>query len=296
MQARDILFTVLIAAVWGFNFLASKFAVVDFSPLLANAIRFLIVLVVLSPFLRLVPGRMIRLLSAAFLLGVVHFGLLFWAMKLAGGVGSVSIASQLNVPFSTILAVLILKETIGFWRVAGIAISFSGVMLLGFDPEIFAYWDALLVITVAAFVYAVSAILMRQLKDVPAVRVQAWVGVMGFGGSILLSILTESGQMDAVLNAETSSWLGVIYTAVFSSLIGHGGANYLFRKYEVSVVSPYFLILPLFSILAGVVVLDENVSWQMIVGGTITIGGVLLVSLRNKQKAKVLKGARPHGF
>ena len=296
MQARDIMLSVLIAAVWGFNFLASKIAVIDFPPLMANSIRFFIVLVVLCPFLRLVPGRMIRLLFAAFMLGVVHFGLLFWAMKLAGGVGSVSIASQLNVPFATILAVLVLKETIGVWRIVGITISFCGVMLLGFDPEIFAYWPALIVVTVAAFIYAVSAILMRQLKDVPAVQVQAWVGVMGFTGSFLLSLLTEVGQFDAITQASTNSWMGVVYTAVFSSLIGHGGANYLFRKYEVSVVSPYFLILPVFSILAGVVVLDENVSWQMVVGGVITIAGVMLVSLRNKQKAKVLKGARPHGF
>ncbi|MBO6505547.1 MAG: EamA family transporter [Kordiimonadaceae bacterium] len=286
MKPQHTLLAILIAGVWGFNFIATKWAVEDFPPLFANGLRFLIVLAVLIPFLRVVPGKMKPLLKTAVTLGFVHFGLLFWGMSLADGVGSVAIASQLNVPFSTILAIVILKETVGLPRVAGISISFIGVMFLGFDPVIFAYWDGVLVIVAAAFMYAVCAVMMRQLKEVPATTVQAWVALAGMSGSFLTSLLIENGQVAALSSAGNVAWASVAYTALISTLIGHGGANYLFQRYEVSMVSPYFLALPFFSVAGGVALMGETVGWQMFLGGGLTILGVLIVTLRNNKRAE----------
>lgn len=295
MKPQDTLFAILIAAAWGFNFVASKLAVNEMPPMLANALRFLIVLVVLLPFLKRVPGKMRDLLIAAFTLGVLHFGVLFWGVKLAGGVGSVSIASQLNVPFSTLLAVLILKETVGIWRVAGISLSFAGVVLLGFEPTIFSYFEGVLLVVLAAFIYAVSAILMRRLKDVRAVTTQAWVALAGVVGSLCISLVTEVGQLAAIEASTMSAWLSILYAGVVSTLIGHGGANYLFRKYDVSMVSPYFLVVPLFSVSGGVFVFGEEIGWQVVVGGSLTIVGVLIVTLRNSRRAKILAAEHDNG-
>ncbi|WP_262694860.1 DMT family transporter [Kordiimonas aquimaris] len=294
MQFRDVLLAVLISAVWGFNFLASKWAVADLPPLTANLFRFLIVLAVLVPFLKVVQGKMRQMLAVAFLLGVLHFGLLFSAMSLADGVSSISVASQLNVPFATLLAVLVLKETVGWYRILGISLSFVGVLILGFDPEVFAYWDAILLIVLGAFVFALASVMMRQLKEVPAVTVQAWVAFAAVSGSILLSGFFESGQIEAVKNTGMRAWLAVVYTAVGSSLIGHGGANYLFRKYEISTVTPYFLVMPLFSIISGVVFLGEVIHWELIVGGLFTISGVLIVTIRNNIRLKPSKAPRSY--
>ena len=40
MKPKDPLFALLIAGVWGFNFIATKWAVEDFPPLLANGLLF----------------------------------------------------------------------------------------------------------------------------------------------------------------------------------------------------------------------------------------------------------------
>lgn len=286
MKPRDIFLITLVAMVWGFNFVAAKWAVDELPPFIANASRFLIVTIMLSPFLRLPRGRVKDLVIVALALGVIHFGSVFMAMKLAGGVGAVAIVSQLNVPFATLLAVMFLGESVGWRRVAGITLSFGGVLFLGFDPEVFAYWDALLVMSFAAFMYAVSAILMRRLKDVRAVTTQAWVGVAGVAGSLTMSAFLETGQMDALLGASDLAWAGVIYAAVGSSIIGHGSANYLLRKYEVSAISPFFLLTPVFAVLSGIIVLGEEFTWRMAVGGVLTLAGVAIVTLRNQTKAK----------
>lgn len=286
MKNRDIALAVFIAIIWGMNFLAVKWAVEDFPPMMANTIRFVAVIAVLFPFLRIVRGRMKPLLVAAFTLGVAHFGMVFLGMALSGGVGAVAIASQLNVPFSTILAIIILHETVGWKRVVGLVLSFAGVLVIGFDPVVFNHWQGLLAIIVAALLYSSSAVMMRQLKDVRAVTVQAWVGVAGISGSLLISLLFEEGQAQAFADASPQAWAAVVYSGIGSSVIGHGGANYLFRKYEISVVSPYFLSVPLFAVAGAVIVLDEVISSKMVIGGLLTVFGILIVTLRNQTRAK----------
>ena len=286
MKAFDIFLVVMINIVWGLNFLAVKWAVEGFSPLMANAIRFAAVVIVLLPFLRIVPGRMKDLAIAAVTLGVLHFSCVFWALYLSDGVASVAIASQLNVPFSTILAIIVLRETVGWKRAAGIALSFAGVLALGLDPTVFEYWQGLLVMTVGALMYSIAAILMRRLKDVRAVTTQAWVGVAGVLGSLLLSFTFESGQVEMVKSASTNAWLAVLYSGIGSSVIGHGTANHLLRKYEVSVVSPYFLLTPVVAVIAGVVIMSEDFTWRMALGGVLTLIGVLVVTLRNNARSK----------
>ncbi|MBL4839018.1 MAG: DMT family transporter [Kordiimonadaceae bacterium] len=284
MQTRHILLAILIAAVWGVNFVAAKWAVTDFSPFLANTVRFSIVAVVFLPFLKIVKGRMRILILTAFLLGVAHFGVTYWAVAISGGVGAVAIASQLSVPFSTILAVLFLGESVGWKRVAGVAVSFAGILVMGFDPVIFSYWQGLFLMAIAALLFSVSSILMRSLKDVPVTTVQAWIGLVAMIGSGVLSLIFETEQVARILSAREEAWLGIVFSALGSSVIGHGLANYLFSKYEVTVVAPYFLIVPLFAVSAGVLMLGEVVTERLAFGGFLTVLGVLVVTLRNKAR------------
>ncbi|GHF23002.1 hypothetical protein GCM10017044_16760 [Kordiimonas sediminis] len=290
MTLIDTIFLVIVNFVWGMNFLAAKWAVADFPPMVVNAIRFAIVTVLLLPFLKPVRGRMKDLFIAAFVLGVLHFGLIFIAMSFAEGVSAMAIVSQLNVPFATILAIVILKEQVGWKRVSGIAVSFLGVLVLGFDPAVFEYVDAVVFMAAAAFVYALSTILMRQLKDVKAVTTQAWVGLFGCVGSVFLSLIFEVGQVEAISTAGSLAWGAVVYSAIMSSIVGHGGLNYLLRKYEVSHIAPYFVLTPLFAIGGGIFILDEVLTDRMMIGGTLTIVGVAIVTLRNSRRgSKELK-------
>ncbi len=278
-------FLVVINFLWGLNFIAVKLAVEDLPPLLANALRFTVVLVLLLPWLKIVTGRMKDLLLVAFTLGFLHFGTVFVAMSLAEHISAVAIAAQLNVPFATLLAVLFLGEQVGWKRVAGIALSFAGVVLLGFDPRVFAYLDALALVVFSALVYAVAAILMRRLHAVRATTTQAWVAVAGVSGSALLSMMMESGQAAALAGADWVPFVAVVYSGVASSIIGHGGVNYLLRKYEVSVISPYLLLMPLFAIINGIVFLGETLTLRMVIGGALTLLGVAIVTLRNSRRS-----------
>jgi len=286
MRPADILFAIVIAAVWGLNFVAIKYAVADLPPMTASAIRFAGVALCLSPFLKWKSGQMKALLSVACILGVFHFALMFWAVSIAGGISAIAIAAQLNVPFATILAVLVLGEKVGWRRVSGIGLSFLGVAVIAFEPEVFEYFDGVMVMALAALMYAISLILMRHLRRVPAMTVQAWVALAGMLGAASISFAMEAGQVSAVKSAGSGAWYGVLYTIIGASLIGHGGANVLLRKYEVSKVSPYFLTSPIFSLMGAVFVLGETITLKMYIGALLTVVGILIVTLRNAKVAE----------
>ena len=50
-------------------------------------------------------------LGIALVQGILHFSLIFAGLEASGDIASVAIASQLYVPFSTVLALFLLGET-----------------------------------------------------------------------------------------------------------------------------------------------------------------------------------------
>ncbi len=284
MNLRDTLLIILVNLVWGLNFIAMVYSLESFPPIFANGLRFGIALLLLSPFLKVVRGQMGTLLFTALLLGVFHFGAMMVAMSQADDIGPIAIAGQLNVPFATILAVFWLKEKVGWRRVAAITVSFIGVLVIGFDPKVFGYISGVLLMVLAAFLYALSTVFLRRLYAVPALTTQAWVCVAGLIGSLVISAVFENGQMGAFETAETAAYLGLLYSAVGSTIIGHGGTTYLLRKYEVSVITPYFLLMPVFAVMGSVMIMGEAITGRMLLGGGLTLLGVAIITLRNNKR------------
>jgi O-acetylserine/cysteine efflux transporter len=284
MRLHHLAFILIINMIWGLSFIAIKYTTAELSPFLINSLRFLIVALALFPFLKVIRGQMRDTLLVAIVLGVFNFGIMVTAVSIAGGVSEIAIVSQLGVPFSTLLAIIMLGEVVHIFRIMGIVVSFLGVVIMGFDPKVFAHIDAMLLIALSALLYAYANILMRKLKNIPAMTLQAWVGIVGFVGSVLLSAILETGQIEAVKNLSSTAIWALFYSAIGASVIGHSGMNYLLRHYEVSVVSPYMLMMPVFGVLGGVFILDEILTPRIIIGGVLTLAGVGLITLRNQMR------------
>ena len=98
MGLIDIALLVLVAALWGFNFVVIKIGIANFPPILFSALRFLFAALPLVFFLPRpsVPWRLI--LGIGLVLGVVKFSLLFIAMDvgLSAGLASLLVLRELN--------------------------------------------------------------------------------------------------------------------------------------------------------------------------------------------------------
>jgi O-acetylserine/cysteine efflux transporter len=283
MPARDLLLLLLINLVWGLALVAAAASLKHFPPLEFTWFRFMLVGLVLVPFLRWHEGKMGRIFWIAMTGGTLNFALLFLGMHLAGKVSTVAIAGQLGVPFATILSIIFLGEVVRWKRWTGIALSFVGVVIIGFDPHVVDHLDGFLAVVACAAVGSVASILMRQVKEVPVFQMQAWIATLSWPVLMLMSFVFESGQWEAVKSASVEHWGGIAYTALLSSLVAHAGFYYMLQRYEVSKVSPFTLLSPLFTVIFGVVLLGEELTWRIVIGGAITLAGVLIISLRERE-------------
>ncbi len=294
MPLRHFVLVLVISFAWGGNFLASAYALQHFPPYLFTALRLLLLLLILFPFLRPVArGQRARLVAVAVLNGALHFGLNFWALRRAGDISSTAIALQCYIPMSALLAVWWLGERIGWRTASGIAIAFAGILLLGFDPLVLDAPDALAMTLAAALALAIGTILMRGIKGMGLLELQGWTALIGLPVLLAITTVVESGQWQSIVTADWRDWVGVAYTALIASLVGHGLLYYLVQRHPVSEVTPYLLLAPVVAVVLGVVVWGDRPGPKLLFGGAMVLGGVLIVAMRaiTRRRATVTDGA-----
>ena len=283
MRPVHLAFILLIDLLWGFNVVALKFAVESIEPLTVTFLRYSIVLLVCLPWLRWLPGRMSLVLLTAVVAGALFMGLVSLSFAAADNISALSIVGQLGVPFSLVLAVLFLGERIRWVRILGIALSFFGVVIIGFDPALFDERLGILLTIFASMTYAVGSLLFRRLQGVPVLTIHAWLALISVPVLFAASWFFEPGglQRAGAAPATTLGWIA--YSAIGSSVIGHAGTSYLLQRYPVSVVAPMTLPTPLISVLFAVLVFDTPLTAQLVAGGMLTLAGVAIITFRSAQ-------------
>lgn len=291
MRASHLAFILLIDLIWGFNIVAIKYAVEVVPPLTAVFIRYAIVLLVCLPWLQWLPGRMGTVLITGVLGGALFFGLGSYSFAIADNVSALAIAGQLGVPFSLVLAVIFLKERIRWPRMLGVTLAFLGVVILGFDPAIVHERLGLWLTVLASFLWAVTSLLMRQLKGVSPLTIHAWLALVSLPLLGVASLVYEPGELihAGQLPVSTIGWLA--YSAVGASVVGHAGMSYLLQRYPVTVIAPLTLPTPLISVVFGVIVLATPLTPQMIAGGLVALVGVAIITFRTAQARVREEGA-----
>lgn len=279
----------MINLFWGFNFVASKWVLVDLPPFWGVFFRFVLVLLICLPWLK--PRRdSLRSLIIIGLLGAAHFSAIFLALDVSKSAGTMAIASQLGVPFSTIMAVVFLNERIGWKRISGILLAFAGIVLIKFEPGGGGEntW-ALIFIISATVIFATISIMMRRIRGVQPLELQAWTGLVSIVPLGLMAFIREGNPMPYVEAAGWLSWSGVIYGAIFSSVIAHAANFYLLQRYPVTTVAPFTLLAPLIGVVSGILVLGDPITAGLILGGLLTMSGVGVITLRSITRAKRLQ-------
>lgn len=279
----DLALLILANAIWGVNLIAAKIGVGEFPPVFFTALRFSVLAVVLIPMLRIFRGQMGTLLRAAAYSGALGFSLMYLGLKFTDDVSSMAIAMQLGVPFTTLLSIWILGERIRWRRKLGIGLSFLGVAIVSFDPRAFDHAFGLGLAVASQWVVAYGTIHIKKLRNITAWQLQAWMGIISAPSLLLISLVIESGQWQALQNATWVGWAALLFTAIASSLIAHTMMFHLISKYPVTSVSPVNVLSAVFSIICGVLWFGDTLSTRILIGGGLALLGVVIVAMRDKK-------------
>ncbi|MBJ6978854.1 MULTISPECIES: DMT family transporter [unclassified Luteimonas] len=293
MSPRDLLLVLAICLAWAGNFLFSAYALLELPAFLYTALRMSIVALVLAPFLKPVRrAQWPRFLAVAVCMNVLHFGLSFWALRLAGELSAVAIVMQSYVPMSALLAWVVLGERFAWRTGTAIAASFIGVMVIGFDPSLIDKPAAMLAMLASAAFLALGTVLMRRLGGIGLVTQQGWSALIAIGPLLAISLAFEPGGLAALAEASPRAWIGVAYSALVASLLGHGVYFLLLQRHPVAQLTPWLLLTPLLAVGLGIVFWGDEPGPQLWIGGALVLGGVAAIALRALAKARPLPPAR----
>jgi O-acetylserine/cysteine efflux transporter len=289
MPARDIALVLLVCVAWALNFLVSALALREIPPFLFTAVRFALLALPLGFFLkRPAPGQWPRLVAVALCVGVVHFGLSFSALKLAGDLSSPAIVMQSYVPMTALLAWWVLGERFAWRTGVAIAVSFAGVLVLGFDPLVLDQPMSLLLMLVSAAFLAVGTVLMKGLRGLDVFSQQGWTAVFSVVPLLAISVAVEPGALAQLPQVSWVAWAGALYAAFVSSLLGHGLYYVLVQRHPVAQVTPWLLLVPVLAVALGIAFWGDRPGPRLWLGGAMVLGGVLIIALRAIAKSRVI--------
>jgi len=157
-------------------------------------------------------------------------------------------------------------------------------MIIVIDPGQFSLTIGIVYLIGAAIVGAIANILMKRIDPMPAMRLQAWVGLFSIAPLMLMSWLWESEQADAYLRLDWHVYLASVFAVLGVSIFAHGSFYRLIKQYEVTLLSPLTLMTPVMGVILGVIFLGETVTWQMLVGGVMALAGVGIIGMRRNRR------------
>jgi O-acetylserine/cysteine efflux transporter len=283
VKIKDIFLAILIALVWGLNFVVAKIGLHYFPPILLMGLRFSVVALCLLPVYARVTVQHKSIFQMAVIYGLGYHGLVFTGLWQGLSVGAGVIAVQMHVPFTALLGIWWLKDPLGWRRAIGMAIAFTGMVILVGTPSVTKHLQGFILVLLGAGCWAVYNIQVKQLKT-PVMPFLTW---FSFYSALLLiggSLVIEEGAARLFTSIPPYPVIGsLLYMALCTTLIGLGLWSHLIGKYSVHQVTPFSMLAPVFGILGAIVMLGEPLTWQILVGGTIAISGVSIIVIRRPE-------------
>ncbi|WP_246842772.1 EamA family transporter [Allokutzneria sp. NRRL B-24872] len=281
MKPKHVALALLVAAVWGVNFVVMEIGLGEFPPLLFSALRFLAAAIPAVLFIGRPRVAWRWVIAVGLVLGVANFGLLFIGMKAGMTAGLSSLVVQSQALFTALFAALLLRERPGRRRLTGMAIAFTGIALVTVEYGASSPLTAFLLVIGAAACWGLSNVITRHAKPPDTFRFMVWVSVVPIVPMLGLSWLVEGPSAGlAALSSLTVSGVGAtLYVAWAATLLGFGIWGYLLREYDATAVAPFTLLVPLFGMSSAALLLGEELTPLRCAAAVLVIAGVAITSL-----------------
>jgi drug/metabolite transporter (DMT)-like permease len=277
----------LLSIIWGIAFVAIRRADFELSPVnlailrwLISSVAYGIVLIFLGrPKIPFVRKDLPRLLVVSFAnVPMYHLVLNYAETTVSSGLAGLLIS--LGPVFITALSAYVLKEKITRNVVLALVLAVSAAAILaignlqGTSSGLVGPGE----VVITAIAYAIFAVLSKPLvKKYGALHVAMWAGLAGT--AMLLPLISQSliRQTEAL---SFYGWVSVLYLALLSTVLGYSVFYTLVSRGAVSRLSIQLYLIPIVSVIGGIVLLQESVSIFMILGGGIMLLAIALATRR----------------
>jgi O-acetylserine/cysteine efflux transporter len=286
---RDSLLAVLVAVLWGCNFVAIHVGLEDVPPFLFLAIRFVLVA---FPLVLLVPPpratwRAVVAVGAFMSLG--QFGLLYLALSLGMPAGLASLVLQAQVVLTILFAAGALGERATSRQLVGAFIGTVGLAVVAVGFGAGASVVPLLVTVGAAASWAVGNVVARAAKVESGLSLVVWSALVVPVPCLAISLVVDGPAAigTALSGFGWSALLSTLYTVVGASLVGYTIFNGLVARYPASSVVPFILLVPPVGMASAWVALGEVPNLLEAAGAVVMLVGVAVAVTTGRRPVPV---------
>lgn len=290
MTRRDSLLAVLVAVLWGCNFVAIHVGLQDVPPFLFLAIRFTLVAFPLVFFVARPQAPLRSVLGVGLFMSLGQFGLLYLAMAIGMPAGLAALVLQAQVIFTILIAAAALGERASRRQAIGATIGTAGLAIVAWGFHQDAPLVPLLVTVGAALSWAIGNVIARAAKVPSGLSLVVWSALVVPLPCLAMSLLFEGPAEigEALANFGLAAWGSTLYTVVLASLVGYTIFNRLMATYPAASVVPYILLVPPVGVASAWAALGEVPSTLEWVGGIVMMAGVAVATVTLRRP-----GARP---
>jgi drug/metabolite transporter (DMT)-like permease len=285
MSTTDWLLLFLLSLLWGGAFFFGKVAIVEIPPLTLALGRVLIAAAMLAVFVRTGGLSSSRLWASYIMLGllqnVIPFGLVFWGqIFIPSSLSSILIATT---PLFTVLIAHIttVDDKLTLARLVGLVAGFSGVAIV-IGPDLLHEFGMNLAAEVASLLaavsYAIAGVYGRRFRNAPPLFVST--------GQLIASTIIlapAAALIDRPWNLPIPSPVALcslLALAVFSTALGYLIYFRILSRAGATNVMLVTFLMPVSTILLGILILGEHVTLRHLAGLAIIAVGLAAIDGR----------------
>jgi drug/metabolite transporter (DMT)-like permease len=287
IMKRGIGLLLIATILWAGNYISGRYLGDALPPTLLNTVRWAISTIILVGLL-IVKGKKLPILSKWKELSILGFtGIFAFSTLTYLALGSISASQAGMISAGIPIAILlftpyILKEKIYGKEWLGAVISIVGVIVLFQGKTGISSSQGSLIgnsaVVLSCLMWGIYTVLGKRFgKDMDPLTMTAGASFYG----TIFSAISCIGTVDvSTIHMTPIAWICLAYVSTFASVIAFLAWNVGVKIVGASKAAPYINMLPVWTIVLGIIILNEQISWVSWIGGVITIGGAVLTSVK----------------
>jgi O-acetylserine/cysteine efflux transporter len=278
LPLSHLMLAVLVAAVWGTNFVVMKFVLLHLPPLLFAALRFTFAFLPAAFFIKRPKVPLFQLAAYGLFIGAGQFGLLYIAIRHDISPGLASLVVQVQVFFTIGLSMWLKGERVRAFQWAALLLSALGLAVIAANSGDSVTLFGLALVLAAAFCWASGNLVAKFAVNVNMLAYVVWGSLFSFPPLFALSFIFEGypAIYGGLVHTDWLVWGGILYQSFANTLFGYAAWGWLLARHPAAVITPSSLLVPVFGMSASALILSEPLPAWKLAAAALVIGGLAL--------------------